>query len=856
MTSVWMASAADGRTAEPARPPFAAFIAPTSVAAEPVGPEPSGPPAQVGGQQGFTVETRLSASRVVDARLMLDGQALVYVVAGPQAGSSGADLDQLQTRVGRLFVRSTGGDDPEREYPGTIEGARYWLAARSPDGSRLLAYEVLSGRVRLVVLDLRTLSLTRPLEAAPEYGALGEDFGPIWLNDDAIALTVLPEGLQPAGVIGQRHHLERQLERAGRAWRGGASASVIQTVQDDRDLAARPGLLVEVELGTGRTTVLAEGAVASLRRSPSGRYVAGLRVFALGGPLAEANLGGGMTPRAELTVVDLERRDGAVRRFPGLNAELGSLVWAHDSDRLAVFARPLNQPLTTGRYHALDARSGEPEPISTAGLALVSERERGLTFRPELAAWVGDRLLVAARRTAATTEHLFLPQGDRSGGRIDWCLIAVSDPPSCPTVDLDEVSPRLGADQASGPVVLAAGRPYRVSVAGVDPLTAPPGRSFAPAPTAPFADQVRRMRSDRDPVLASSGDQDRQAVVLGGSGRARTMPLEPGEALVDLEAASGVAVSAVNGLTGWVLRVTDAGGTRIRWGPGERPLGFPRRELIAFTGADGTALGACLTLPRVDRFAGPPPVILDLYPNNPTRSDCPDPAREPDPALKDILTLSEHGYAVLTLPAPYRLLRTPGNPLGGLRTLADSAVAEAGRRGLIDPDRVGAYGFSQGGMMALWLATQSPTLDAVVAGASWSEYTADYFGGRSALWYQTYPEQSPLQSVSNRYDLETGYGFGGQPMGDRLFEMIEASPLYRAHEIEADVLLMMGDADPIPIHGFELMYSALERAGKPARFVRFAGEGHSLASPGNVRRYWTEMFETFDRAFGTEEGER
>ena len=55
--------------------------------------------------------------------------------------------------------------------------------------------------------------------------------------------------------------------------------------------------------------------------------------------------------------------------------------------------------------------------------------------------------------------------------------------------------------------------------------------------------------------------------------------------------------------------------------------------------------------------------------------------------------------------------------------------------------------------------------------------------------------------------------------------------------------------DSFAMEQFDEMYSALLRAGKDARYVRYWGEGHGPSSPANIRDMWTR-FDAFMEQVG------
>jgi dipeptidyl aminopeptidase/acylaminoacyl peptidase len=58
--------------------------------------------------------------------------------------------------------------------------------------------------------------------------------------------------------------------------------------------------------------------------------------------------------------------------------------------------------------------------------------------------------------------------------------------------------------------------------------------------------------------------------------------------------------------------------------------------------------------------------------------------------------------------------------------------------------------------------------------------------------------------------------------------------------------MIQGDLDYIPLQQSEEFFTALYRQNKRAQFVRYWGEDHLLASPGNIRDLWRRIYAWFD----------
>jgi dipeptidyl aminopeptidase/acylaminoacyl peptidase len=164
---------------------------------------------------------------------------------------------------------------------------------------------------------------------------------------------------------------------------------------------------------------------------------------------------------------------------------------------------------------------------------------------------------------------------------------------------------------------------------------------------------------------------------------------------------------------------------------------------------------------------------------------------------------------------------------GVMRMIAD---------GTVDPERVCTLGASYGGYSALVGGAMTPDLYKCVISVS----------GVSDL-----PEM--LEEAEEEYGRKSlAYqGLIGR-VGDRKADrkaLAAVSPSRLASHFEAPVLLIHGSADDIaPIQHSRLMYNALLKAKKGARFIEIPGEAHDIQSP-KARLVILQEVERFLRAY-------
>jgi acetyl esterase/lipase len=140
----------------------------------------------------------------------------------------------------------------------------------------------------------------------------------------------------------------------------------------------------------------------------------------------------------------------------------------------------------------------------------------------------------------------------------------------------------------------------------------------------------------------------------------------------------------------------------------------------------------------------------------------------------------------------------------------------------VDPSRLGVFGNSAGGHLALLLGTTGDSGDPSAADAVLRE------SSRVAAVVANYPATDLARWATQ------------QPV----FKFTEAeaaqfSPIRFVSPESAPSLIVHGDADTAaPIDQGETMYAALTKAGVPASFIRTNGAGHGFegAAPTDLER--------------------
>ena len=183
--------------------------------------------------------------------------------------------------------------------------------------------------------------------------------------------------------------------------------------------------------------------------------------------------------------------------------------------------------------------------------------------------------------------------------------------------------------------------------------------------------------------------------------------------------------------------------------------------------------------------------------------------------------LNEKGFTVFAV----RHGSSPRYPMSAIVADVRRAVRfirlHAGEYG-VDPNRIGVYGGSAGGQLALLLGTTADSGDASASDSVLRE------SSRVAAVVAYFPP-TDLSRWENRRALPATAALTEA-------EAAQYSPIRFVSPRAAPSLIVHGDSDRVvPIVQGETMYAALSNAGVPASFVRIEGAGHGFDGAGLTR---------------------
>jgi len=779
----------------------------------------------------LTPDDLLRREEVGEVALSPDGRWLAFVVRRPRLTASFHKYDFLAGGDrSDVWAVDTAGGEPRCMTTGAEDGWGYWAPDFSPGGSHLAMLSTRGGNVRLWVLELAAETLTCASERGVDLGF--PDRSHLWISDERLLIATLPEGERPVRMTIEVQAGEAAMREWPKAWKGEeATASVLESGVH-APFGDRPqGELVIFDASSGERQTVLTGLFRDLRSSPDGSHVAFARQVDVVRPHPDRPLSRTTGEQRELGVV---RTDGTViTAAMGIDQPLSSsLRWAPDGEELAVIGREpdaTDSPVRAFRYRLADARLEPASPPSLEPVSLV---------------WTtGDDLLAMAGPARSPTEQ------ERTT-RLDWWRLRIGEEPRNLTDAMESVPRTLIPEEGLASFVgVAAGDLFRVSVedGGSTNMTA----GFE-----------GRIASIMWPAAAESSQAVGRlvlAVSREGSNAWHCLDLPSG----DLRAVSKPAVDAsilelAPEHDTAVLACADRTGNRL-WL--SRPA-FQRNRAIVernvwlaevtegeirpidYVGLDGDKLRGWLMLPVGYQEGRRCPLVVEVYPGMVFSREAPVPAWlsiNGHHCLNHHL-LAAHGFAVLFPSMPLKPEGVASDPSLELTNGVLPALDRAIELGVADPARLGLMGQSFGGYAAYALIAQTTRFRAAVALAGFANLSSLYGQFDARFRYDDHSHEHTLQATL----LEVGQSrIGGAPWTNAA-GYVRNSPLFHTERIDTPLLIIQGDMDYVALQQGEEMFAALYRQGKRARFARYWGEGHVLASPPNIRDMWKRIHGWFD----------
>jgi dipeptidyl aminopeptidase/acylaminoacyl peptidase len=256
---------------------------------------------------------------------------------------------------------------------------------------------------------------------------------------------------------------------------------------------------------------------------------------------------------------------------------------------------------------------------------------------------------------------------------------------------------------------------------------------------------------------------------------------------------------------------------------------FALPDRVSFRNRDGLVIEGHLYRPRSASAGAPCPAIVHPH-GGPTYQSY---YAWPDPAVQLFV---QEGYAVFEpdfrgssgYGREFRFANSGDWGAGDARDCIDAALFLRGQD-WVDPARIGIWGASYGGYLALCCLVESPsTFRAAIDMFGDSEISESYRRGDRAGRLDLHRQMGAPEANSGAY--RTG------------------SPVYRAERIESPLLILHGrdDARVVPAMS-ERMIEALKIEGKFFEHHFYDGEGHGFRRPENRRDAYDRMLKFLDK---------
>ncbi|MDP8981737.1 MAG: S9 family peptidase [Acidobacteriota bacterium] len=254
------------------------------------------------------------------------------------------------------------------------------------------------------------------------------------------------------------------------------------------------------------------------------------------------------------------------------------------------------------------------------------------------------------------------------------------------------------------------------------------------------------------------------------------------------------------------------------------------REVIEWKSSDGAAIQGILIKPADYDATRKYPLLVVIH-GGPTGVD--NAALGPDRyypverfAAKGALILKPNYRGSAGYGEKFRALNVRNLGLGDYQDVI-SGVDYLIAKGMVDKDRVGAMGWSQGGYISAFITTYSDRFKAVSVGAGISDWT-------------TYYVNTDIHPFTRQYLKAT-------PWDDPDIYK-KTSPISYVKNAKTPTLIQHGDQDKRvpPPNAFEL-YQALQDRGVPVKLILYKGFGHPINKPKQQRAVLEHNYEWFSQ---------
>ncbi len=149
-------------------------------------------------------------------------------------------------------------------------------------------------------------------------------------------------------------------------------------------------------------------------------------------------------------------------------------------------------------------------------------------------------------------------------------------------------------------------------------------------------------------------------------------------------------------------------------------------------------------------------------------------------------------------------------------------------KGWADPDRLGAFGWSYGGYMTMWIDTQTDRFKAISPGAGLPDL------------YSMYSQTDIHRYLTVFFNMKSPW--------DNYQEYWDHSPMKFIGNVKTPTMILHGQADTrVPIPQAEEFYRALYERHVPVEYVTYPRENHGFVEPRHIRDRWQRYLVFFGK---------
>jgi len=149
-------------------------------------------------------------------------------------------------------------------------------------------------------------------------------------------------------------------------------------------------------------------------------------------------------------------------------------------------------------------------------------------------------------------------------------------------------------------------------------------------------------------------------------------------------------------------------------------------------------------------------------------------------------------------------------------------------KGWVDPNRMGAFGWSYGGFMTFWIDTQTNRFKAISPGAGLPDL------------YSMYSQTDIHRYLTIFFNMKSPW--------DSFQEYWDHSPMKYVENVKTPTMILHGIADTrVPIPQAEEFYRALTERHVPVEFVTYPRENHGFVEPRHIRDRWQRYLVFFGK---------